>query len=133
MSKDNVRQMFVKFEKDADLRKKYMKLMQEHQKETEKELAAKLIGFGKNAGFSFSKDDLLGARSEIMDASNSNAELNDGDLAKVAGGGLQKFATVTLSITTFGAGCAIMSIWAAADKVSCASQLTTSDAKCKEK
>jgi len=90
MSKDAVKQMFGKIEKDAVLKTKYAELMQAHQKDAEKALSDKLVELGKTSGFAFSKDDLLTARAELIDKSNSNKELSDDDLTNVAGGGAQK-------------------------------------------
>jgi len=109
MSKDAVKQMFGKMEKDAALKGKYAELMQAHQKETEKALADKLIELGKTSGFSFAKDDLMAARAELIDKANSNNELSDGDLSKVAGGG-SKASALDFSFANFGVGCAIASI-----------------------
>jgi len=110
MSKDNVKQMFGKMEKDAALKGKYAELMQAHQKDAENTMAEKLIEFGKTSGFAFSKEDLLAARSEVMDKANSDKELSDGDLANVAGGGGQKVCVVLTSIITVGVGCAFTSL-----------------------
>jgi len=121
MSKDNVKKLFGKMEKDAELLKKYSSLMQEHQKEAEKTLSDKLIEFGKTSGFAFSKDDLLAARAEFIDKINENKELADNDLGNVAGGGsgCVKQHTIVLSILTWGGYCAFVSIYKAADKTGC--------------
>jgi len=86
MSKESVKQMFGKMEKDAALKAKYAEIMQSHLKETEKALAAKLVEMGKSSGFAFSNEDLLAARAELLDKTNSNKELSDNDLENVAGG-----------------------------------------------
>jgi len=109
MSKDNVKKMFGKMEKDAELQKKYAVLMQEHQKDAEKILADKLVELGKTSGFSFSHDDLMAARAEVMDKNNSGKELSDSDLANVAGGGSQKATAVMVSIFSLGIACAVVS------------------------
>jgi len=109
MSKDSVKQMFGKMEKNEELQKKYAALMQAHQKESEKAMAEKLIEFGKTSGFAFSKEDLLAARAEVIDKFNSNKELSDGDLASVAGGGDQKAFVITASIITGGLACMAIS------------------------
>ncbi len=97
MSKDIVKQMFGKMEKDAELQKKYAELMQAHQKDAEKALADKLLELGKTSGFAFSKEDLLAARAELMDRKNANGELADKDLESVAGGkGEHATATVLM-------------------------------------
>jgi predicted ribosomally synthesized peptide with nif11-like leader len=96
MSKDNVKKMFGKMEKDADMQKKYAALMLAHQNETEKLLSDKLVELGKTAGFAFSKDDLLAARAELVDIINSNKELSDKDLSDVAGGKGNRHAMVTI-------------------------------------
>jgi len=130
MSKDNVKQLFGKMEKDAALKGKYAELMQAHQAETEKALSDKLVELGKTSGFAFSKDDLLAARAEVMDNANSNKELSDGDLEKVAGGMSaqnRKGASAVVSIFTLGIGCAIESIGAAALSAGgCSGAMTTS-------
>jgi len=133
MSKDNVKNMFAKFEKDADLKKKYVELMKYHQNETEKTLSDKLIELGKNSGFDFSKDDLLAARSEFMDIINSNSELADNDLSSVTGGkGDRKLICVMMSVFTLGTYCAIMSIDREINhRGGCAREITTSDPNCK--
>ena len=135
MSKDSVKQMFGKMEKDEALKGKYAELMQAHQKDTENKLAEKLIELGKTSGFAFSKEELLAARAELMDKNNSNKELSDDDLEKVAGGGFLKTGTIVVSILTAGIGCAILSIQAASNPQSrgCASQLTTIDPNCKNR
>jgi len=116
MSKDNVKQMFGKMEKDAELQKKYAALIQAHQIETEKALADKLVEFGKTAGFKFSNENLMAARSELADKINENKELSDNDLARVAGGeGIgrtigSKSTSVIFSIVTVGIYCLERSI-----------------------
>jgi len=109
MSKDNVKQMFGKMEKDAALKGKYADLMKAHQMDAENKMAEKLIEFGKTSGFAFSKDDLLAARAEVLDKINSNKELSEGDLASVAGGGGQKAGIIMASIITVGIACAAVS------------------------
>ena len=125
MSKDNVKKLFGKMEKDAELQKKFAELMRAHQSETEKIVADKLIEFGKNSGFAFSKDDLFAARAELVDKINSNRELNDGDLSKVAGGGnMEKAMTILSSVFTAGLACAVASIVGAFDWQGCAHFMT---------
>ncbi len=110
MSKNNVKQMFGKMEKDAELHKKYAVLMQAHQLETEKNLADKLVEFGKTAGFTFSKENLMAARSELADKINENKELSDEDLSNVAGGDItRKQLGIIVSTAGVGVGCAILS------------------------
>ncbi len=110
MSKDNVKQMFGKIEKDASLKGKYVQLMQAHQKDAENKMTEKLIEFGKTSGFAFSKEDLMAARAELMDKNNSNKELSEGDLTNVAGGTSDlKVSIVMSSIVTFGISCAAVS------------------------
>ena len=143
MSKDNVKQMFGKMEKDAALQKKYAELMQAHQKESEKALTDKLIELGKTSGFEFSKDDLMAARAELLDDNNSNAELSGSDLGNVAGGifhrstpkGSRKSGAVGLSIVTAGIACIIITIAedARAGAGACASALSfTSSPECRK-
>jgi len=111
MSKDDVKKMFGGMEKDERLREKYSALMRAHAAETDNALCDRLIELGAASGFAFSKDDLLAARAELIEKYNSNAELSAGDLEKVAGGAMQgKIAGVIISICTFGAGCAIVSV-----------------------
>jgi len=90
VSKDAVKEMFGKMEKDGALKNKYAELIRAHQKDAENKMAEKLIEFGKTSGFAFSKNDLLEARAELTDKADSNKELSDGDLVSVAGGGNQK-------------------------------------------
>jgi len=143
MSKDNVKKMFGKMEKDAELQKKYSELMQANQIESEKALADKLVELGKTEGFEFSKEDLLAARAEFMDDNNSNCELSGSDLGNVAGGifhrnsshaGSRKCGAVTLSIITAGIACIVATI--VQDNLlgpgGCASSLSlTSSPECK--
>ncbi len=111
MSKDNVKQMFGKMEKDAEIQKKYAALMQAHQKDTENKMADKLIEFGKTSGFEFSKDDLMAARSELTDKINENKELADGDLANVAGGNAATKTMVGMvSLASIGTFCALAGV-----------------------
>ena len=128
MSKDAVKQMFGKMEKDAALKNKYAELMQAHQKDTEKILADKLIELGKTSGFAFSKEDLLAARAEVMDKTNSNKELSDSDLAGVAGGTERKAAATLVSIITAGILCAAISIYNEAKNIGeCGRALSATD------
>jgi len=131
MSKDAVKQMFGKMEKDAALKAKYAQLMQAHNKDAEKAMADKLIEFGKTSGFAFSKDDLIAARVELMDKVNSNKELSEGDLASVAGGGDQKNAAITTSIISLGMVCALTSLLVPLVGMTCGQAMTTSDPNCK--
>ncbi len=111
MSKDSVKQMFGKMEKDAGLKGKYAELMQAHQIETEKALANKLVELGKTSGFAFSKEDLMAARAELIDKANSNKELADGDLANVAGGASRKENGIVVSVMFIWMGaCAVASL-----------------------
>jgi len=112
MSKENVKQLFGKMEKDAELQKKYTALIQEHHKETEKILSGKLLEFGKTAGFEFSMEDLFAARVEFVDKANSGKELSDSDLGSVAGGITQKQIGIITSTVTLGFGCAVASLTA---------------------
>ena len=131
MSKDNVKQMFGKMEKDAALKAKYAELMQAHQKDAEKAMAEKLIEFGKTSGFAFSKDDLLAARAELMDNVNSNNELSDKDLTKVAGGAtIPKTSLVAISILTIGTGCAEISISSELSKKGGCGETMSTTVKC---
>ncbi len=86
MSKDSVKQMFAKMEKDAALKARYAELIKAHQKDGEKLLAEKLIELGKTSGFAFSNEDLLAARAELENNADSNKELSDADLGNVTGG-----------------------------------------------
>ncbi|HBC75546.1 MAG: hypothetical protein A2008_05785 [Candidatus Wallbacteria bacterium GWC2_49_35] len=124
MSKENVKQMFGKMEKDVQLQKKYAEMMQTLQKENEKNLADKLVELGQTVGLVFSKDDLIAARAELIDNVNANKELSDKDLEKVAGGGITKVGTVFFSITSVGIGCAALSIASSTRSYGCAGQLS---------
>jgi len=129
MSKDNVKQMFGKMEKDAEFQKKYTELMQAHLKEAEKALNEKLIELGKTSGFAFSKDDLMAARAELVDKLNSNKELSDGDLANVAGGNADSKKYVGIaSLMTLGTACAVLGVVSlvheAVAKDTCAGSIT---------
>ncbi len=128
MSKENVKQMFKKMEKDAELQKKYASLLQAHQKDTEKMLSDRLIELGKASGWAFSKDDLLAARAETMDKANANKELSDSDLSNVAGGmnGCQKATYLIASIGSLGIACGVASIIIEAVKSSCGESLSAS-------
>jgi len=126
VSKDAVKQMFGKIEKDAALKNKYAELMQAHQKDTEKILAEKLIELGKTSGFAFSNEDLLAARAEFADKANSNKELSEDDLANVAGGGMQKGMYLLISIGLVGVMCGLISISGEiASKGGCGRELST--------
>jgi len=110
MSKDNVKQMFGKMEKDASLKNKYTELMKAHQKDAENKMAEKLIEFGKTSGFAFSKEELLAARLDLIDKINSNKELSNSDLANVAGGVTEHKVFVAVASTlSLGTACAITS------------------------
>ncbi len=129
MSKETVKQMFGKIEKDAQLQKKYAELMRLHQAETEKAMAEKLIEFGKTAGLAFSNEDLMAARAELIDNANSNHELSNSDLASVAGGNANgKTGFVLASVFTLGIGCVAEGIKSLVndsyDKGSCAASLS---------
>jgi len=133
MSKDNVKQMFGKMEKDAALKNKYAELMQAHQIETEKALADKLIELGKTAGFKFSKDDLMASRAELADKINENKELSDDDLANVAGGENStgfKSDNVLFSLGTIGLGCAVLSVKLEANSPGACGSYMSTTAKC---
>ena len=130
MSKDDVKKMFSKIEKDAGFQKNYFRIIQEHQKEAENFMADRLIEFGKISGFSFTKDDLMAARAELVDKFNSNMELAEKDLASVAGGlGPQKNNAIVKSLYSFGVVCAINSL---VEWNKCSAWMTTSDPNCKK-
>ena len=86
MSQENVTKFFAEIEKNPSLKAKYVEAMKEYQKESDKILAGKLIEVGKTSGFSFTDTDLHEAHTELMTNINENNELNDEDMAKVAGG-----------------------------------------------
>jgi len=136
MSIDNVRKMFAIIEKDQNFQKKYADLITCHGRETEKTLADKLVEFGRTENFNFTNDDLMAARAELADKLNSNGELNEKDLTNVSGGGIVKSCAVAFSIVTFGASCAVFSIYYEINQrlgrnVSCASCMTTKNEECK--
>jgi len=112
MSRDDVRKMFATIEKDSQMRKKYVEMMQAQQKDAEKALAEKLVEFGKTSGFAFSSDDLLAARAELIDRLNANSELSEKDLTGVAGGISTNIKNVAIafSVCSSGLGCAAMSV-----------------------
>jgi len=133
MSKENVKQLFGKMEKDAELQKKYTALIQEHHKETEKILSGKLLEFGKTAGFEFSMEDLFAARAEFIDKNHSGKELSDSDMGSVAGGITQKQIGIITSAVTLGLGCAAMSLAAEftrPNKGACQSYFSGTDNNC---
>ena len=137
MSKDNVKLMFEKIEKDGNLQKKYADLMRSQNDKTENILSEKLIKFGKSHGFLFSKDDLTETRTELIDKINQNKELSDNDLANVAGGDLmgsgnnnKKLVAVLTSTLSVGIACALVSAIAEIEsKSSCGKKLSTTE-KC---
>jgi len=111
MSKDNVKHMFAKIDKDESMKKSYEQLMKSCHEEYEKIIAQRLIEFGKTKGFAFSKDDLISAQAELIDKFNENRELSDNDLSNVAGGSVvRKCELAFVSVSTFGVACAITSI-----------------------
>ena len=65
MSKDNVKHMFAKIDKDESMKKSYEQLMKSCHEEYEKIIAQRLIEFGKTKGFAFSKDDLISAQADL--------------------------------------------------------------------
>lgn len=86
MSKENVKKFFSEIEKDAALKGKYTEAMKAFTKESETILEQKLIELGKDAGFSFSADELFEAHKEIMEEAHENGELDLNELKNVAGG-----------------------------------------------
>jgi len=131
MSKDNVKMMFGKMEKEAQLQEKYLELLRRNQNLTENVLTEKLIEFGRSSGFAFSKNDLMAARAEIMDKANSNRELSDNDLSNVAGGGGGKGNAAIVSIFSFGFACAMISIDLESSKAGeCSKYMTTNGTAC---
>ena len=129
MSKDNVKKMFGKIEKEAEFQKKYAELILACRREADKILADKLVELGQASGFVFSIDDLTAARTELADHLNATRELSDNDLAKVAGGGASKIAMIFTSIIGIGLGCAVTSIIGSSTRYGCSAILTT-DGKC---
>lgn len=79
MSKEIVKKMFSQIEENADLKKKYVELIETYKTEANDKFFDKLIELGKASGFVFSKDDILAAGSE-------SRELSDDELSNVAGG-----------------------------------------------
>ena len=86
MSKDNVKQMFGKIEKDADLQKKYFELMNQHHKESETALFKKIIEFGKTENFSFSVEDVAAFKAELIAPDNNKSEIRENELNLISGG-----------------------------------------------
>jgi len=123
MSKENVKKLFEKIQKDAELQKNYAEIMQASGKGSEKSLADKLVGLGKANGFEFTSKDLEAARNELIDRVNENGELDDNALSGVAGGAKKggtsqhyKKEYITGSVMTLGLSCAISSIVAESNK-----------------
>lgn len=111
MSKETVKNFFVKVEQDETLRNSFLAAIKSIKPENQNEVAEKIIQTAKTAGFDFSAEELFEARAELVDAANSNPELSDKDLGAVSGGITDaKFKAVTISVTTAGIACAVVSI-----------------------
>jgi len=110
MSKDNVKKMFYDIEKNESLKKQYIEIIKKYQKASEDTIAGKLIELGKSSGFAFSKDELIAARTELIDKINENKELGDGDLANVSGGNAFQKTVTAVSSIIFIVGCAVISL-----------------------
>ncbi len=109
MSKETVKEFFVKLEEDKELQEKFKSEIKDVNQESEEAVGGKIVGIAKEAGFEFSMDDLLSARKDLLDQVNENTELDDSSLKAVAGG-MTKGESTGLSIFTIGIGCAVASI-----------------------
>lgn len=134
MSKDNVKKLFEKIQKDKEFQKKYLELMQAHGKDPENVLAERLAEFGKTSGFDFGRNDLTAARAELMDKKNDGNELSDKDLSSVAGGcdcgGSRKDRMFVVSVLTVAVGCGVLSIIAEDGKSGDCARTMSSDGSC---
>jgi predicted ribosomally synthesized peptide with nif11-like leader len=109
MSKENVKSFFKVVGEDASLKDQVEGAMKGLEGADGKAIGNKLIELGAGAGFSFSLDDLMAAREELMDLANAeNSDLSDEDLDAVAGGG--KVGAIVASVISAGVICAAASI-----------------------
>lgn len=86
MSRENIVKMFKNLENNEELKKQYAKMLLSHYIEIEKLLTAKLIEFGRIAGFSFTDEEIKLYTHELLNKNALNKELSSEDLRKVAGG-----------------------------------------------
>ncbi len=112
MSKEQVKEFFIKLEQDKKLQEKCDTALKRIDRSDEDILGSKLIELGKDAGFEFSLDDLKATKREMMDQLNENEELNDDALKSVAGGSAEIHSKTAGIIVTVAAAyvCAIASL-----------------------
>ncbi|MEZ7891100.1 MAG: Nif11-like leader peptide family natural product precursor [Candidatus Wallbacteria bacterium] len=84
MSKDNVRQMINKIEKNPEFQKKYEELILKCKNAAGEVNADKIVEFGKTAGLEFTKDEFKEVINELQN--QKSGELSEAELANVAGG-----------------------------------------------
>ncbi len=131
MSKEQVKEFFVKLEQDKKLLADFNAEMEKLEQSPEEVVGAKLIELGKANGFEFNMDDLKAAREDLMDQSNENSELDDSSLKAVAGGFSSKGEALLTSITSAGISCAIMSVFYESQKKGqCKQELTITGSQC---
>lgn len=110
MSKESVKNFFIKVEHDETLKKNFLASIEGIKPENQNEAAEKIIQTAKAAGFDFNAKDLFEARAELIDTANSNRELSNEDLNSVSGGdSTTKGLAIAISAVGIG-GCAIISV-----------------------
>ena len=133
MSKEKIKLFFKELENNPELQAKFFEKMKDEKTESAAAAATKTIAFGKTAGFDFTEDDLKEYSAELMDAMHENNELPDEEM-KDAAGGFSKQVAILSSISTFGLGCALISIISATKhgKGACAQQMSIGTDNCRD-
>lgn len=101
MSLDNAKRFYEKVKTDQELQQKIGKLSQGDQSKIE----AAIVQVAKEAGFPFTLVELKEFIQEQANIAKQSGELNDEQLAAVAGGG--KYNWILNSIVSIGFGCLV--------------------------
>lgn len=107
-----MQELYEKVSAESTLQEKFAEIMKEAEKVGEKATKEKLIGFAKDAGYEITLDEM---NAFFAKQDSKEGSLSDAELDMVAGGkSEQGQGMVWNSIMTFGGGCALVSVMAAA-------------------
>ncbi len=86
MSKESVKNFFIKVEQDETVKKNFLASIEGIKPENQNEAAEKIIQTAKAEGFEFNAEEFFEVRAELISTAKSKAELSDKDLSAVSGG-----------------------------------------------
>ena len=111
-----MQELYEKVSKDSMLQDKFASIMQEANAAGKEMVEEQLTAFAKEAGYDVTVEEMQSFFRKLSE-SNHN-ELSTEELDLVAGG-KTNFGVLILSVASFGAGCAVVSVAAAIKNITC--------------